>query len=122
MKTVQKDVRGTCLSIVNKTTVLIVYIYINTKNIKFGIAEERHVEHHLFSPSISKYRYISVTEYKSQSVTVTSYVGQLGSISDLLGVDNIDGLQKQVVFIQFAGSEYIVPSPLNRKCITNVYR
>ena len=100
MITVQKDVRGTCPSIVNKTTVLIVYISINAKILSFALLKSAMSSTSFFSPCFSKYRYISVIEYKSQLVTVTSYVGQLGSISDLLRVDNIASLLKQVVFIQ----------------------
>ncbi len=49
-----------------------------------------------FPPCFSKHWYICVIEYKSQSVSMTSYVGQLGI---LLSVDNIAGLLKQQVVL-----------------------
>ena len=54
-----------------------------------------------FPPCFSKHWYICVIQYKSQLVSMTSYVGQLGIISGLLSVGNIAGLlKKQVVLMQ----------------------
>ena len=50
-------------------------------------------------PCFNNHWYICVIEYKSQSVSMTSYVGQLGIISGLLSVDNIAGLLKQQVVL-----------------------